>query len=147
MSCKFICKQTWIQCNKRSLCNLLSCSLANVGCCCRLQVCAGSERAVPQASLGSMVKSQKSAGRKSSQCHRRQVLKKKKTQLCLLVIVPTLPFTVRLCKTHFLYTLLRPKFISTCAKCPLNYRHVVVRFYCVSVCLSGEHSNFHISDI
>ncbi|XP_030296391.1 zinc finger protein 800b isoform X1 [Sparus aurata] len=44
----------------------------------RLQVCAGSERAVPQASLGSMVKSQKSAGRKSSQCHRRQAAPPKK---------------------------------------------------------------------
>lgn len=113
---------------------MLSLSLANVGCCCRLQVCAGSERSVPQASFGSMVKSQKSAGRKSSQCHRRQVLKKKKErQLCLLVIVQSLPFTVRLWKTHFLYTLLRPNFISPCAKCPLNYRHLVVRFYCVSV--------------
>lgn len=45
--------------------------------------------AVPQASLGSMVKSQKSAGRKSSQCHRRQVLKKKKkdNHVCLLLFL------------------------------------------------------------
>ncbi|KAM9334887.1 LOW QUALITY PROTEIN: zinc finger protein 800b [Symphorus nematophorus] len=37
-----------------------------------LQVCADSERVVPQASLGSMVKAQKSSGRKSTLCHRRQ---------------------------------------------------------------------------
>ncbi|KAI3366791.1 hypothetical protein L3Q82_009454, partial [Scortum barcoo] len=36
------------------------------------QVCAGSERVVQRASLGSMVKAQKSTGRKSSHCHRRQ---------------------------------------------------------------------------
>nr|XP_046235695.1 zinc finger protein 800b isoform X2 [Scatophagus argus] len=43
------------------------CGVAHV-----LRVCAGSERVVPQASLGSMVKAQKSTGRKSSHCHRRQ---------------------------------------------------------------------------
>ncbi|XP_040002992.1 zinc finger protein 800b isoform X2 [Xiphias gladius] len=39
---------------------------------CRSQVFAGSERVVQQASLGSMVKAQKSTGRKSSHCLRRQ---------------------------------------------------------------------------
>lgn len=51
--------------------------LAHVECCCRLQLCAGSERVVQQASLGSMVKAQKSTGRKSTHCLRREVLKKK----------------------------------------------------------------------
>lgn len=50
--------------------------LAHVQCCCRLQVCAGSDRVVQQASLGSMVKAQKSTGRKSTHCLRREVLKK-----------------------------------------------------------------------
>ncbi|XP_067437454.1 zinc finger protein 800b isoform X2 [Thunnus thynnus] len=38
----------------------------------RLQLCAGSERVVQQASLGSMVKAQKSTGRKSTHCLRRE---------------------------------------------------------------------------
>lgn len=57
---------------------------------------AGSERVGQQASLGSMVKAQKSAGRKSSNCPRRQVLDKRKSNNACLIV-----------KSHFIYV--RPK--------------------------------------
>lgn len=55
---------------------------AHVGCpCCRLQACAGRERELQQARLGSMGKAQKSNVRKSSHCLRREVLEEgKKTE-------------------------------------------------------------------
>lgn len=48
-----------------------SVSSTHVRCC--FQACAGSGGAVPRAGPGSMVKAHKSAGRKSSHCHRTQV--------------------------------------------------------------------------
>lgn len=57
---------------------------------------AGSERVGQQASLGSMVKAQKSAGRKSSNFPRRQVLDKRKSNNACLIV-----------KSHFIYV--RPK--------------------------------------
>lgn len=58
---------------------------AVLGSCCRLLVFAGSEPVVQQASLGSMVKAQKSSGRKSSHCLRRQVLERKRQYLDVIV--------------------------------------------------------------
>lgn len=104
--------------------------LAHVQCCCRLQVCAGSDRVVQQASLGSMVKAQKSTGRKSTHCLRREVLKKTTTVWMFLSSLTA--FTVTLWKTHLLYvkTQLDPV-------CHFNNCHQVkVTFYSPRV--SGE---------
>lgn len=48
--------------------------VSNAECYCRSPACAGRELVVPLAGPGSMVKAQKSAGRRSSHCHRTQVL-------------------------------------------------------------------------